>query len=112
MQPQGVDPIGAAVDHHHHDALLVQLDQQRMVDPRGGDDQAFHLPGQQRIHQALFADLIVVGVDHERAVAGRLQRPFDAPQDGREQGLVRSGISTPMVPDLAVLSPRAMGLGR
>ena len=31
---------------------------------------------------------------------------------GGKSGLVRSGMTSPTVPDLAVLSPRAIGFGR
>ena len=104
--------VGPPVDQHHLDLAMVKLVQQRVVDERGGHDQPLDLPGQERGHLCPFPLLVVVGVDDQRAVAGRAEDVFDAADDRREErvGEVRQDQSDR--PGLRGLQAAGDGVGR
>ena len=83
--------VGAAVDHHHRHALAPQLGEQRVVDQRGGHDQPLDLARAQQLDLGVLALGVVVGVDDQAAVAGRLEDVLDAAHDRREERVGQVG---------------------
>ncbi len=104
--------LEAAVDEHEGHCARAHLVEQLAIKARGGRDEAVDLAGAHRLEVAALALGIVVGVDDQRRVAVVGQAILDSTQDGGNSGLVMSGMSTPMVCERLVFSPRAMRLGR